>query len=54
MFGYIAASIKTVSDINVGDTITNAENPAEEPLPGYKKANSMVYCRGISIRWWGL
>ncbi len=42
--GYIAASIKTVSDINVGDTITNAENPAIEPLPGYKKANSMVYC----------
>lgn len=52
--GYIAASIKTVSDINVGDTITNAENPAEEPLPGYKKANSMVYCRTISIRWWRL
>lgn len=52
--GYIAASIKTVSDINVGDTITNAQNPADEPLPGYKKANSMVYCRSISIRWWGL
>ena len=42
--GYIAASIKTVSDLHVGDTITNNENPAEEPLPGYKKANSMVYC----------
>lgn len=49
--GYIAASIKTVSDINVGDTITNAEKPADEPLPGYKKANSMVYCRSISTRW---
>ena len=42
--GYIAASIKTVSDLNVGDTITLANLPAEEPLPGYKKANSMVYC----------
>ena len=42
--GYIAASIKTVSDLHVGDTITKVENPAEEPLPGYKKANSMVYC----------
>ena len=42
--GYIAASIKTVSDLHVGDTITHLENPAEEPLPGYKKANSMVYC----------
>jgi GTP-binding protein LepA len=44
MFGYIAASIKTVSDLHVGDTITNANNPASEPLPGYKKANSMVFC----------
>ena len=42
--GYIAASIKTVSDLSVGDTITLAEKPAQEPLPGYKKANSMVYC----------
>lgn len=42
--GYIAASIKTVSDLHVGDTITTVENPADEPLPGYKKANSMVYC----------
>ena len=42
--GYIAASIKTVSDLSVGDTITLANLPAEEPLPGYKKANSMVYC----------
>lgn len=42
--GYIAASIKTVSDLSVGDTITTTANPANEPLPGYKKANSMVYC----------
>ena len=42
--GYIAASVKTVSDIRVGDTITHAQNPADEPLPGYKKANPMVYC----------
>jgi GTP-binding protein LepA len=42
--GYIAASIKTVSDLHVGDTITLADNRAKEPLEGYKKANSMVYC----------
>ncbi len=42
--GYIVASVKTISDLHVGDTITNANNPALEPLPGYKKANSMVYC----------
>ena len=42
--GYIVASIKTVSDLHVGDTITRVDNPAKEPLPGYKKANSMVYC----------
>ncbi len=42
--GYIVASIKTVSDLHVGDTITKVSNPAAEPLPGYKKANSMVYC----------
>ena len=42
--GYIAASIKSLSDIRVGDTITNNENPADEPLPGYKKVNPMVYC----------
>ncbi len=38
------ASVKTISDLHVGDTITNAINPAKEALPGYKKANSMVYC----------
>ncbi len=42
--GYIAASVKTVSDLHVGDTITLKNNSANEPLPGYKKANSMVYC----------
>ena len=42
--GYIAASVKTVSDLNVGDTITHKNNPAKEPLPGYKEAVSMVYC----------
>ena len=42
--GYIAASVKNVSDLHVGDTITTVTNPALEPLPGYKKANSMVYC----------
>ena len=42
--GYIAASIKTLSDIRVGDTITLNDNPATEPLPGYKKVNPMVYC----------
>lgn len=41
--GYVAASIKNVSDTAVGDTITNAENPAKEALPGYKKATPMVY-----------
>ena len=42
--GYIAASVKTISDLHVGDTITLKTNPADEALPGYKKANSMVYC----------
>ena len=42
--GYIVASIKNVSDLHVGDTITTVENPAKEPLPGYKKANSKLYC----------
>ena len=42
--GYIAASIKSLSDIRVGDTITLKDNPAAEPLPGYKKVNPMVYC----------
>ena len=42
--GYIAASIKNVSDTRVGDTITNADNRTEEPLAGYKKAVPMVFC----------
>ena len=42
--GYIAASIKSVQDVRVGDTITNEKNPASEPLPGYKKVNPMVFC----------
>ncbi len=42
--GYIAASIKTLSDIRVGDTITKKSNPTNEALPGYKKVNPMVYC----------
>ena len=42
--GYIAASIKNLSDIRVGDTITLKNNPTQEPLPGYKKVNPMVYC----------
>lgn len=41
--GYIAASIKDVRNCTVGDTITDAKNPTENPLPGYKKVNSMVY-----------
>ena len=42
--GYITASIKTVRDARVGDTITLASNPASEPLAGYKKVNPMVFC----------
>ena len=42
--GYITASIKTVGDARVGDTVTTAEYPAEEALPGYRKVNPMVFC----------
>ena len=42
--GYFTASIKNVKDTQVGDTITDAESPAAEPLPGYRPAQSMVYC----------
>ena len=42
--GYISASIKIVRETKVGDTITDAQNPAAEPLPGYKQANPMVFC----------
>ena len=42
--GYFTASIKNVSDTQVGDTVTGASNPASEPLPGYRPARAMVYC----------
>lgn len=42
--GYISASIKNVRETKVGDTITDANTPADEPLPGYKQANPMVFC----------
>ncbi len=42
--GYITASIKNVRDVRVGDTVTIADDPAEEALPGYKEVKSMVYC----------
>ena len=42
--GYIAASIKNIQDTQVGDTVTTVAKPANEPLPGYKKVNPMVYC----------
>ena len=44
MVGYIAASIKNVRDTRVGDTVTLADRPCDEALPGYKKVNPMVYC----------
>ena len=44
MVGYITASIKNVSDTKVGDTVTDADNPADAPLPGYKEVNPTVYC----------
>ena len=42
--GYIAASIKSIQDVAVGDTVTSATNPAAEPLPGYKKVQPVVFC----------
>ena len=42
--GYIAASIKSIQDVAVGDTVTFANNPAKEPLPGYKKVQPVVFC----------
>ena len=44
MVGYFTASIKNVADTRVGDTVTDADNPTKEALPGYKKVNPMVYC----------
>lgn len=42
--GYVAASIKSIQDVAVGDTLINADFPADEPLPGYKKVQSVVFC----------
>ena len=42
--GFFSAGIKNVKDTRVGDTVTDADNPADKPLPGYKKVNSMVFC----------
>lgn len=44
MVGYLTASLKNVKDTRVGDTVTEANRPAKEPLPGYKRVNPMVYC----------
>ena len=44
MVGYITASIKNVADTKVGDTVTNADEPCDKPLPGYKEVQPMVYC----------
>ena len=44
MVGYFTASLKNVKDTRVGDTVTNAQSPCDQPLPGYKKVNPMVYC----------
>ncbi|MCL2351560.1 MAG: translation elongation factor 4 [Firmicutes bacterium] len=42
--GYLTASIKNVADTRIGDTVTGADNPTDDPFPGYKKANPMVFC----------
>lgn len=42
--GFVTASIKSIGDAKVGDTVTDAENPCSEPLPGYREVNPMVYC----------
>jgi len=42
--GYLAAGVKNVQDMHVGDTITSAKHPADEPLPGYRRATPMVFC----------
>lgn len=47
--GYIAASIKSLSDVRVGDTITLTEKPTKEPLPGYKKVQPVVYCGVFAV-----
>ena len=47
--GYLAASIKSIQDVHVGDTVTHVENGATEPLSGYRKMNPMVYCGYIQL-----
>ena len=47
--GWISANIKTAKDVEVGDTITDFENPCYSPLPGYKKVLPMVYCGMYSL-----
>ena len=47
--GYFTASIKDVHETQIGDTVTGVEHPASEPLPGYRKVRSMVYC-GITLK----
>ncbi|SFB24563.1 GTP-binding protein LepA [Acetitomaculum ruminis DSM 5522] len=44
MVGYVTASIKSLQDTRVGDTVTDSQNPCDKALPGYKKVNPMVYC----------
>ena len=51
MVGYVTASLKNVQGTRVGDTITDADDPCAEPLPGYKKVNPMVILWTISNRW---
>ena len=42
--GYVCAAIKSIQDVHIGDTLTHSENPCDNPLPGYRKMNPMVYC----------
>ena len=43
MVGYVLANVKTISDVKIGDTLTDSANPATEPLPGYKDILPMIY-----------
>ena len=49
--GYITASIKSVRDNVVGDTVTHVDAPAEKPLAGYRQVNPMVFCGNLSFGW---
>ena len=42
--GYVCAAIKSIQDVHIGDTLTHSDNPCDDPLPGYRKMNPMVYC----------